>query len=238
MDIEQNLSKRKIETGQDVARYLVYFSKLNSAPLGNEINIVNISGLGLYRKHKSTCNKALMLQKKYGIDLIRYIKFFVSKYRLNDKNVERLVDSQNIVWYASDIQIKVKHERVYAYVLKSVNNIVDECVKNGYTSTKECLKYLIESNKLAAKYLSGEISQYYIAGIKNIGKLVRKMDKISQDSLHEVVEQQNKLLSDMQDAFTYLKNIRISIVSFTNDKLNERLNALRVNKNVKNQTPT
>lgn len=229
MDIAQRLTKREIKTGQDVARYLIYFSKLNSSAIGKEINIVNIPGTTLYRKHKDVCDKSLLLQTKYNIDLIRYIKFFISKFRLTDANVERLLETQNIVWYANDIQINAKHERVYSYVLKSVDNIVDDCIKRNYSSTKEYLKYLIENNKLAEKYLSGEISQYYLAGIKNIRKLVRKMDTINQDSLHEVVEQQDKLLSDMQDAFMYLKNTRISIISFTNEKLNERL-AVRKNK--------
>lgn len=234
MDIgEKSIRKNEIKTGQDVARYLIYFSKLNSASIGREINIVNIPGTTLYRKHKAICDKALLLQSKYGIDLIQYIKFFVSKFRLTDANVERLIEVQNIMWYANDIQIKAKHERVYSYVLKSVKNVVEDCIKNDYVSTKEYLRHLIESNKLAAKYLSGEISQYYIAGIKNIGKLVRKMDRISQDSLREVVEQQDKLLSDMQDAFTYLKNTRISIISFTNDKLNERLELRRRKNNSK-----
>lgn len=222
MNTEQK-SNRGIKTGQDVARYLVYFSKLNSASIGHEINIVNISGVTLYRKHKSICDRALLLQSKYGIDLIQYIKFFLSKFRMSDKNIERLLEIQNIIWYANDIQIKAKHERVYNYVLKSVENVVNDCIKNDYVSIKEYLKYLIENNKLAGKYLSGEISQYYLAGIKNIGKLVRKMDVINQDSLREIVVQQDKLLSDMQDAFVYLKNKRISIISFTNDKLQEQL---------------
>lgn len=221
MNIQQK--SNRIQNGQDVARYLVYFSKLNSAEIGREINIVNISGIGVYRKHKSVCDKALVLQTKYGIDLIQYIKFFLSKYRFNDKNIDRLLETQNIMWYASDIQIKAKHERVYKYVLKSIDNIVDECIENDYSSVKEYLKNLIQNNKLAEKLISGKISQYYIAGIKNIGRLIRKMDRINQDSLKEIVAQQDKLLSDMQDAFTYLKNTRISIISFTNDKLQEQL---------------
>ena len=213
-----------INTGKDVARYLIYFSKLNNKQVNYNVNIVNISGTTLYRKHRHICDKALILQEKYGIDLIQYVKFFLSKYKLNDDNIERLLDSQNIVWYASDIQIKAKHEKVYRYVLKSVDNIVSDCIKNGYTSTKEYLKYLIENNKLASNYLSGKISQYYIAGIKNIGKLVRKMDSVSKDTLNPIVEQQAVLLSDMRDAFVYLKNMPISVISFTDKKLQARLN--------------
>ena len=141
MDIAQRLTKREIKTGQDVARYLIYFSKLNSSAIGKEINIVNIPGTTLYRKHKDVCDKSLLLQTKYNIDLIRYIKFFISKFRLTDANVERLLETQNIMWYANDIQINAKHERVYSYVLKSVDNIVDDCIKRNYSSTKEYLKY-------------------------------------------------------------------------------------------------
>ena len=78
-------------------------------------------------------------------------------------------------------------------------------------------------NKLAEKYISGKISQYYLAGIKNLPQIVRKMDEISRNTLSEVVSQQDKLVSDMQDAFTHFKMSRISIISYTNDKLHERL---------------
>jgi len=227
--VTERSSTKRIESGKDVARYLVYFSKLNDPSVTREVNLVNISGTTLYKKHKSVCDKALVLQDKHGVDLVRYLKFFLSKFRLTDVNVERLLEIQNLIWYANDVQIKAKHERVYNYVLKSVDNIVKDCIENDYVTTKDYLKHLIEDNKLGAKYLSGEISQYYIAGIKNIGKLVRKMDRVNQDTLQEVVKQQDKLLSDMQDAFVYLKNTRISIISLTNEKLNERLN-VRKNK--------
>lgn len=225
MTIQQKQSNNEfsIKNGQDVARYLVYFSKMNSRWTTKEINIVNISGLGIYRKHKQLCDKALILQDKYGIDLVKYVKFFLSKYRMNDDNIEKLLDIQNVVWYANELQIKAKYQKVYDYIQKSVNNVVNECISGDYVSVKEYLKMLIEENKLGAKYLSGEISGYYLAGIRNLPKLVRKMDRLNRDTLKEVVENQDKLESDMQDAFTYFKMSRISIISYTNDRLNERL---------------
>jgi len=91
------------------------------------------------------------------------------------------------------------------------------CADSGFVSVREYLKHLIESNKLAGKYLSGEISRYYLAGLKNFRKIVSKMDSLNKDTLKEVVEQQEQLLSDVQDAFMQIKNTRVSMISLTNE---------------------
>lgn len=229
MDIQQKKNDR-INTGQDVARYLIYFSRvMNKKFSDKEINIVNISGLRLYRKHKKTCDNILILQDKYNIDLVAYIKFFVSKYRLIDGNVDKLININNIVWYTNDLEIKTKYHRVYSYVMKSVKNIVNSCIKEDFTSINEYLKHLIQHNLLAGKYLSGEISEYYLAGISNFKKILLKMDFMNQNTLKEIAEKQDKLVSDMQDAFMYVKHQPISIISFTNNLFNKQKQQLIIN---------
>lgn len=213
----------KIKNGQDVARYLVYFSKLKNKSLTKEVSIVNISGLGLYRKHKRCLDKLMVVQDKYKIDLVSYAKFFLSKFNLTDENVEKLAEVKTLMWYADELKIIAKHDFVYKQLMKSVDNVVDACLKLGYGSVKEYLRYLIGSGKLAQKYLSGEISQYWIAGIKNLKKIVWKMDPISRDTLKEIADSQDKIMSDAQDAFTHFKIARISIISYTNEKLYDKL---------------
>ena len=213
----------KIKNGQDIARYLVYFSKLKDKKITKEINIVNISGISIYRKHKKCLDKLMIVQDKYKIDLVRYVKFFLSKYNLTDENIEKMVEIQNLMWYADELKILAKYDFVYKQLMKSVDNVVDACVKHGYGSVKEYLRYLIENGKLAQKFISGEISQYWIAGIKNLKKIIWKMDPISRDTLREIADNQDKLFSDMQDAFTHFKISRISIISYTNEKLYDKL---------------
>lgn len=226
MDIQKSTKLKEITCGQDIAKYLIYFSRmLDRRFFEKEINIVNISGITLYKKHKKIFDYAASLQKKYGIDMISYIKFFVSKYKFNDSNLDHICDVSNIVWYANDLEIKAKHNRVYKYVQKTADNIVEECLKHGFDSASKYLKYLIENNTLASKYLSGEISQYYLAGIQNLKKIVRNMDEMSRVTLNEVVENQDKIASDMQDAFVYLKSKRISIIQLTDNLLSLKMMA-------------
>ena len=220
MVTEQSFS---IKCGQDIAKYLVYFAKLKNHRVTKEINIVNISGTTLYRKHKRALDKLYKVQEKYQIDLVRYIKFFLEKYNYTDDNIDKIAEVRNLMWYAEELSIRSKHDKVYGYVLKSVKNAVDDCIKLGFQSTRSYLRYLIENNMLAEKYLSGELSQYYIAGIRNLKKIVWKMDRMNQETLKEIVDNQDKIISDTQDAFVSLKNIRISIIKFTDDKLLEQL---------------
>ena len=221
MGIEQKQNQFNIKSGKDVARYAIYFSRNQRQNGSISVNIANISGIGVYKKHKAVCDRCFEIQQKYGIDLVKYLNFFLSRYKLTDENMEKIADASNFMWYAEDLQISVKREKVYGYVLKSVNNIVNDCIEQDFISVKEYLKHLIEKNKLAEKYLSGKISRYYLAGIKNLRKLVAKMDVINQDTLREIVDQQEQLLSDVQDAFMQMKNARVSIIDLTSECLSK-----------------
>ena len=222
MDIRQNFDF-PIKNGRDVARYLIYFSKSNDKRLTKEVNIVNISGLTLYRKHKETLDRLYSVQEKYGLDLVRYSKFFVSKFKFSDENIERMAEPQYIKWYAEMLKTNAKHQKIYSYVMKSVDNIVKDCMKLHYSSTKEYLRHLITDNLLAQKVMSGQISTYYLAGIKNLKKIVKNMDSLNKDTLNETVENQESILSELQDAFLYMRRQRVSIISFTDEKLLEQL---------------
>jgi len=213
----------KIKKGQDIARYLVYFHKSADRRRTIEINIANISGALLYRKHKKVLDKLLTIQEKYGLDLVRYSKFFINRFNFTDENIEKIANPQYIMWYAEMLKTNAKHQKIYGYVMKSVENIVNDCVDLHYSSVKEYFRHLVTENKLAQKYVSGKISGYYLAGIKNLKKIVKKMDSLSQDTLREIVENQESILSEVQDAFLYVRRIRVSIISFTNEKLYNKL---------------
>lgn len=223
MDIQKDGSA-KIENGRDIAKYLIYFSKLKNPRLNHEaIKLVNISGIACYRKHKKNLDRLYLAYEKYGFDIVKYLKFFVSRFNFTDENISKIVNAQYLLWYAENEKAIARNKKIYSYVMKSVDNIVEECVENGYSDTKEYLKNLIKTNKLGEKYLSGKISQYYLAGIKNIRKIISTMDEMNQDTLSDIVKNKEKIESDLQDAFTMLKSSRISIISFTNEQLCRRL---------------
>ena len=223
MDIRQQKSEFPIKSGQDIAKYLVYFHKSADKRRTREINIANVSGAVLYKKHKKVLDKLFTIQEKYGLDLVRYSKFFINRFNYTDENIEKITDPQYIMWYAEMLKTNAKHQKIYGYVMKSVENIVNDCVDLHYSSVKEYFRHLVTENKLAQKYVSGKISGYYLVGIKNLKKIVKKMDSLSQDTLREIVENQESILSEVQDAFLYVRRIRVSIISFTNEKLYDKL---------------
>ena len=222
MDTVQS-SKFPIKNGRDIARYLIYFSKTKDS--SKEINIVNISGVTLYRRHRDMFDRLFRIQEKYDFDLVRYCKFFVSRFNFTDENIKKISDPQYILWYAEMLKTNAKYQRIYSYVEKSVDNIVEDCVKLHYSSVKEYLRHLIVENLLGQKFLSGQISRYYLAGIKNLKQIVRKMDNLNRDTLREVVESQESLLSELQDAFLYIRRNRVSIISYTDEKLYRKLSS-------------
>lgn len=222
MNIQQN-PVFAVKNGKDVARYLIYFSKSKDKTRPYEVNIANISGTSLYKKHKKVLDKLFFIQEKYGIDLVRYAKFFVDRFNFTDENVEKISDPQYILWYAEMLNTNAKRNRIYQHVMKSVENVVNECVEHRFSSVKEYFRHAIENKLLASKFLSGKISRYYLAGIRNLKEIVEKMDPISKDTLKEIVDSQESLLSDVQDAFFYMRRIKVSIISLTNEMLYKKL---------------
>ena len=220
--INSKSRNNEIKSGSDVARYFIYFSRLKTKPNAN-LNIVNISGKSLYKRFQDECDAAYKIIKKYGLNGVAFLKYFVDKFGTDESCLLKLKEHYSYVWYAEHIKIQEQHEKIYGYYMKSVNNIVDECIKRNFRSTKEYIKMLVTENKLGEAFISGQISQYYLASIVNFPKILKKMDELNQDTLRTIAERREKLNSDLQDAFMAIRSQKVSTISFTDKALFQRL---------------
>lgn len=204
-----------------LARLFTYFIYQKKAK-DYAVNFVNVSGKTTYYKSKKVFDVLSKICEKYSIDGKDYIRFCVYEEGINFYNVSKLLDIVNFQRYAEKKKINEQYQKIYSYFIKSANYIVDECLEKKYDSCKEFLKRQILHNTLAEKVLSGKISIYYLASIKNIKDIVSKMDQMSRDTFETLVERTDKLNSDLQDAFMHITYKKVNPIKFTDDLLYKR----------------
>lgn len=222
-DLDSNIEiEQESKNPEDIAKYFKFLT-MRKRPNGHMVNIAFVSGKKVYKNWKKYFDLLAKLSKKYDFSWQDFLYWAVILKNFKTREIPKIVTTNTLVAYANEKSIKLQHEKIYSYFMKSVDYIVDQCIQNNYSSGKEFLRYLIQSNKLAEKVFTGKISVYYLAAIKNIREIILSMDNISQDTLREVLVRTDKLRSDIQDAFVYKTSQKVYPIDFTDKKLFAKL---------------
>lgn len=216
----------EITSPELLARYFIFIER-NFRSESETLTFPNTLAPGrtLYRKYRVQFDLLYSFRDKYNLNLIKYIKFFICHLKKSRNCIEDDLINLNIIkLYADYLKINEHHKTVFKWFMKSVNNIIEECISLDLPSVTEYFRYLIINNLLAEKILSGKISYYYLAGINNLEKIVKKVDSINRAELLKICEKRDILNSELQDAFLFIRSQRISPIQYTNKLLIERLN--------------
>ena len=142
---------------QTVVYYKYYLQFVNP----NLVHIVNLSKIRadrLYAHNQVIFDKLAMIFSKYNLDIPRYIQFVINRFNISaDTNISKILDPYLVKTFLEYIQIKTHHKKVYQYFVKSVKNIVDECLELNIMSTKDYFRYIIKSNKMLLENLDTNI---------------------------------------------------------------------------------
>lgn len=217
-----------ITTPLDAARFFEYTYKQMHATTGLSVSIVNIKGKKVFNKYKTTFEKLFDIFSKYKLDLERYIRFCIKHERIHQP--DSLLSKSLFKKFSDDLQLRYESEKIYNYFLKSVENIVQDCIDMNFSTSREYFGYLIRNNKLGEKYLTGKISVYYLSSIHNIDKLINKMDNINRDTLNIVKQRYDKFNTDLQNAFLLLKSKKVNTLQYTDEQLFSKLTELSASK--------
>lgn len=218
----------KIDSPINVARFFEYSCKKKTANKGLKISIVNIQGKTIYRKNTAVFNKLFDISNKYLFSLTPYITFCVNE--LNILDPQQLISKNTLYKYTTKIKVIEEANQIYKYFLKSVDNVVKECIELNFSTAREYFGYLIKNNKLGEKYVTGKISVYYLSSIHNIEKLIAKMDSLNQDTLKIVSDRRDKFNADLQNAFLLLKSQKVNTLQYTDEQLFSKLTELSATK--------
>lgn len=212
-------------TGIQAAIYFKFFSQNNNPYIVHKQPLNRISATTLYKKNKDIFDKLVVIFQKFNIDIVKYLSFFTQQYGKSEKDVkDLLVNNTTISKYLEYLQIKDQYHKIYIYFMKSVNNIIDDCIKLNFQSTKEYIRYLIKHNQLVNQYVSGRISCYYLCAIHNFKKIIPKLDIISQNEFSKILLRYDKYYADVQEAFKLYKSQRINPIQFTDELLWKKIN--------------
>lgn len=173
-----------------------------------------------YKNHKRLFDKLYFICTKYKIDYREYVKFCVLENGCMDPYC--LADVQSFAKFGHYIDRINKYRKIYNYYVKSANNVADECIRLGYRSSSEYIGHLVSDNELGYKYITGNISKYYIATLGNIDEIFKRMDLQNRTELGIIASVSGELNNDVQTAFKMFEKSEAHTISFTDSLINKK----------------
>lgn len=207
--------KNNDNIGYKASQIFKYYSQFNNSYIQYPLPLERIASKSIYSKNKIFFDKLSKLFEKYDIELNSYIKFCVLEKKLNSKTLTQMLDQYILSQYIEHEQILTKRKRIFKYFKNTVDFISNECIKNGYPRSMDYIRYLISEKKLAAYYISGKISKYYLSAITNFPKVIQKLDQMSQDEFHQISIMYDKYHLDIKEAMMQENKKFVNVFEYT-----------------------
>lgn len=212
-----------IETGEYAAQVFKYYSQYNVETIDVIVDLKRIQSKTLFESNRKIFNHLVEVFQKYQIvdKLAEYLHFCVIDKHLGRFSVNRILDRQMLVDFFEKLQIREQRAKIYSEIVESAENLARECIEHCYPRVVDYIKDLILQRKLAAYYVTGKVSKYYLAAIPKFPKIVSKMDVISKGEFEPLVSKYEKLSINVQEAMIQENVETFKIFDFTDDKINE-----------------
>lgn len=212
---EKNAAKTAID-GYKAARIWKWARQETIRGLKFRLPLERITAKGIYDSHKKVFDRLAEIFNENNVSPLEYLKFFAVEWSGSEDKLDcELLDTKTVMAFESFKQSNAKKKQIYSWFMKSVDNIASECVQNGWFTTKDFMRHLINEKKLASWYASGKISKYYLAAIPNFWKIVPKLDHFSKLELKQVAERYDIYNTEVNEAFLKLKNFKVNPIALT-----------------------
>jgi len=214
--------------GYKCARLWKFFRQEKQPYLKFKLPLERITAKSIYEKHKKAFDTLAKVFARHGISPKAYLKFFATEFNGAEEIIDtKLVDKGTILDFENWVFTTAKRKKIYSWFMKSVDNIVDECIENGWFTTKDFIRHLINDKKLANWYASGKISKYYLAAIPNFWKIIPKLDHFSREELKTLAERYDLYNTEVNEAFLTLKSFKINPIALTDALIYEKRHGIR-----------
>lgn len=188
--------------GLHVAKLFIYYRMLQNPHRINPVPLKLISGKTIYKKYKKLFDEFAQKATNNKFDVNEYIKWCVINRGVNESCLSSCLSSTVLLFeFCKHMQKKQKYNKIYKWFMKSVKNIIDECIKTQTYTTKDFLRELIRTNKIGPYVAAGKISIYYFAAIPSFSKVIDHLDIFSKQELHLLKEHFNVYHSEINEAF-------------------------------------
>lgn len=204
--------------GLYAAQYFKYCMQFDLSYITHKVDFRRVAAKSFYAKHQKQFDALVDVFKKNEIDPLKYIEFFVRKYGKTERDIkDKLLSMQSVNMYVNYLQEQKKLDKVFQWFIKSAENISDACIENDCLSTTEYLRKMIQQQKLAFSYVSGQISGYWLAGIPTFRKLFSKMSNMQQTAMIDVFNNFEIYNSEINEAFLKNRHCKVNPIAFTDD---------------------
>lgn len=204
--------------GLAAATYYKYFAQDNNPYIVHKQPLERIRAKTLYQNNKKAFDKFVLAFQKFGIDIVKYLKFLTHECGKTEKDIpDVLLNNVYFYRFADYLKVRNQYYKIYKYFLKSANNIADDCMRLGFCSTKDYLRHLIKTRRLVNEYVAGRISCYYLSAIQNFKQVIKKLDPLSRDEFSKILQRYDKYNVDVNEAFKLYKSCSINPIKFTDE---------------------
>lgn len=202
--------------GYDIAQLFIYYRRKQNPYIKKHLPLKLVSAKSFYNKHKNKFDIFAEKVNKNHFNVDSYIKFCVIDNGIKEEYIDLCIASTTMIEkFHQHLQSVIKYKKIYSWISKSIKNIAIYCVENDYFSTKDFLRFLIESKQIGAYVASGKISIYYFAALPKFKNAISKLDYFSKNELHCLEKYFDIYHSDVNNAFLYVKNTMINAIDLT-----------------------
>lgn len=181
----------------------------------------------LYEDNSELFDLLVSFNSKYGLDVNDYVWYYSKFIRRPDAavSVEDLVDISSIRRYLEWRSIMGSYDKVLTYFDKSVENVANLCIStNPITTPGDYVNSLIKQDILGDFVISGRISLYYLAGIRDFGTTLKTLKQtVSNQTIGYFVENFDIYESYIKSAFIEFRGTRCDSFLITEKKIQEKL---------------
>ena len=217
---EKSLHQRNAQSfdGEFIAKVFKYYRSLQNPYKSKSFPMKLVSGKALYDKHKQLFDKFAEIASKNGFDAESYLKYCVKCGMTENTLHTCLASTKMIDKYLMHLKKVDFRKKIYRWFIKSAKNIAIKCVDDGYFTTKDFLRMLIDTKQIGRYIVTGQISVYFFAAIPNFKRAIPKLDYFSRQELQLLDEHFEIYHSDVNKAFLQEKNCYVNPIDFT-DKI-------------------
>lgn len=202
-------------TGEKVAKLFKFYRLQQNPHITHPVPLKLVPSKTIYREHKDKFDAFAKIADENHFDVDRYMKYCVS-CGINEKNVEACLSSTTMIdKFELHVEKVNNRKKMYRWFMDTVAYIAEECATEGYFTTKDFLRMLIDTKQLAGYVVSGKISMYWLAAIPKFDAAIDKLDYFARIELQSLKEHFDIYHSEINKAFLQEKHKMVNPIALT-----------------------
>jgi hypothetical protein len=201
-----------------VAKYFKFYRQELKNNSVVRFSLENQRVKGFTTKHFITLTKIAKILIKYKINIDHFMSFYVNELKRTEYDIDNdFLSAYIFKQYAEWKQELLKQRHIYSLYIKSAKFIACECIKHGFLSAKDFIRFIISEKTVSHYFVSGKISLHYFAAIPNFKKIILKLDHFSRDEFKRVYDRFEMYNAEINCATLKLKNQKANPIQLTDE---------------------